>query len=288
MASPSPPPPPPPPSASVSAKKKPQGLPWTHQETVNLIQAYQEKWYSLKRGQLKSDQWEEVAVTVASRCGYDNSHPSKTAIQCRHKMEKLRQRYRVEKQRLAPGAAAASWHFFHSMDLLERGPLPIPATPILALPYHHRHARDQKQQDEDGNNDDGENYNKSRSINCILRRPTIVNGFVAGDAGSGLQPAGKRGREAVDEDCEVMVEVLGKKGRDLLVLRLAREIRDFGERFVDMENMKMEFLKQTERCRMEMESKRMEMILKSQDKIVDSIARAFESSNQFNMAPHEI
>ncbi|KAF3435971.1 hypothetical protein FNV43_RR23063 [Rhamnella rubrinervis] len=137
--------------------------------------------------------------------------------------------------------------------------------------------------DDDDDDEDGVIFSKLRSINYILKRPTVVNRF----EGSGS--ATKRRREAVDEECEVKVEVVeeeGKKGRDL-VLKLAREIRAFGERFVGMESMKMEILRETERCRMEMESKKMEMIMKSHNKIVDSIARAFESSNQFNLAHQE-
>ncbi|KAH6829788.1 hypothetical protein C2S53_010745 [Perilla frutescens var. hirtella] len=110
-------------SKSPPPKKSPP-LPWTHQETLALIQAYQEKWYSLKKGQLKAFQWEEVAVTVAARCGFDE--PSKTATQCRHKIEKLRKRYRSELQKAYPN----SWQYFELMDQMERGPIPLNARPI--------------------------------------------------------------------------------------------------------------------------------------------------------------
>lgn len=291
-----------PPSASVSVSaspspstaKKAQSVPWTHQETVQLIQAYQEKWYSLKRGQLRSSQWEEVAVTVAARCGYDYSELSKTAIQCRHKMEKLRQRYRAENQRL-PLSAASSWHYFDLIDSLERGPLPISARPLLAVPYSHGQYHPEEEEDV-------ENYcSKSRSINYILRRPAVVNRFAGeqkpsrgggkdGNWGS-LDPpreAKKRKQTVDDDDYEVEVEVMeGQRGREL-VLKLAGEIRGFARRFIGMENMKMEILKETERSRMEMESKRMDMILQSHRKIVDSIAKAFQSSDQFKMAQQEM
>ncbi|CAA3002224.1 Hypothetical predicted protein [Olea europaea subsp. europaea] len=112
---------------TTSPAKKTPPLPWTHQETVNLIQAYQEKWYSLKKGQLKASQWEEVAVTVAARCGFDE--PSKTSTQCRHKIEKLRKRYRAE--RLKP--YQNSWQYFELMDQMERGPLPLNARPVAGV-----------------------------------------------------------------------------------------------------------------------------------------------------------
>nr|GMD15645.1 trihelix transcription factor ASIL1 [Ipomoea batatas] len=82
------------PETLTSLPKKPHPLPWTPQETVNLIQAYKEKWYSLNRGQLKASQWEEVAIAVAVRCGFDEL--SKSSTQCRHKIEKLRNELAAE------------------------------------------------------------------------------------------------------------------------------------------------------------------------------------------------
>ncbi|KAL8546679.1 hypothetical protein ACS0TY_006415 [Phlomoides rotata] len=119
--------PPAPESKSTSSARKPSPLPWTHQETLALIQAYQEKWYSLKKGQLKAFQWEEVSVTVAARCGFDE--PSKTATQCRHKIEKLRKRYRSELQKPYPN----SWQYFELLDQMERGPTLLYARPITAV-----------------------------------------------------------------------------------------------------------------------------------------------------------
>ncbi|KAF4383078.1 hypothetical protein F8388_009109 [Cannabis sativa] len=282
---------PPPPTPG----KKPQPIPWTHQETVHLIQAYEEKWYSLKRGPLKSSQWEEVAVTVAARCGYDYTEPSKTAIQCRHKMEKLRQRYRSEKNRVNL-VGLSVWPYFDLMDRLERGPLPISAQPMIAIPY--RRDRDLDDEDEDDDDDDDEESvirTKSRSIDYILKRPAIVNRF-AGDGEreresvNGFsrvwgEPVTKRPREPVveeeddDDDSdgdEAKAEILERRRRKREVgLKLAAEIRAFSERIVGMESMKMEMMKDTERCRREMETKRIEMIHRSHNKILDSITKAF-------------
>ncbi|KAL3531109.1 hypothetical protein ACH5RR_010431 [Cinchona calisaya] len=114
------------PSIASSPAKKTPPLPWTHQETISLIQTYQDKWYSLKKGQLKASQWEEVSSTVAARCGFDV--PSKSATQCRHKIEKLRKRYRAERLKPYPNV----WQYFELMDRMERGPLPIAAHPPAA------------------------------------------------------------------------------------------------------------------------------------------------------------
>jgi len=71
--------------------------------------------------------------------------------------------------------------------------------------------------------------------------------------------------------------------RDDDVLALPAEIRAFAERFIGMESLKMEMMKETERCRLEMEKKRIQMILDSQRRIVDSIGRAFGSNKRIKI-----
>ncbi|KAI3411685.1 GTD-binding domain-containing protein [Psidium guajava] len=265
--------------SAAGATKKPHPVPWTHEETVNLIRAYEEKWYALKRGPLKSSQWEEVAVTVAARCGYSYAEPSKTATQCRHKMEKLRKRYRSEKQRAGP---ASGWPYYEQMERLERGPVPISARPIAAVPYGARRAivkggdEEEEAEAEDDNEDedyDG-NYSKSRSINHILRRPAMVKRFPSASAAAA--GGAKRKREAEEEEEEE--EEGGERWngrRRRAVWEIAGEIRGFAEKYVGMENVKMEMVRESERWRMELERKRMDLIAESQSKLLDAIAKAF-------------
>ncbi|KAG5556379.1 hypothetical protein RHGRI_006843 [Rhododendron griersonianum] len=54
-------------------------------------------------------------LTIAAHCSYDE--PSKTAVQCQHKMEKLRKQCWAEK--LWPDPRGA-WKLFNLMDNLER------------------------------------------------------------------------------------------------------------------------------------------------------------------------
>lgn len=60
---------------------------------------------------------------------------------------------------------------------------------------------------------------------------------------------------------------------------LASVVRSFGQGFVRIEKMKMELMKEMEKNRMEMEMKRTEMILESQQRIADAIADALASSS---------
>ncbi|XP_028806299.1 uncharacterized protein LOC114761141 [Neltuma alba] len=298
MASPPSPKPFSPVTTTASPTKKPQSIPWTHQETISLIQTYQEKWYSLKRGPLKANQWEEVAVTVAVRCGYDYNEPSKTAVQCRHKMEKLRQRYRAENHRLAASSSGTRvWQYFDLMDQLEKGPMPISARPLVALmPFDYGDNEEENDVDV-GDDDDKDNeiderrqYGQSRSSNYFLsQRPESKYRGVP--EFSREQVAKRRWRiseEKEEEQVEENVEELND-GRMVegtgLVSGVAAEMKAFAERFIGMENLKMEMMKETERCRLEMENKRIEMIVKSQQRIVDSIGKAFGFPKKMKISP---
>ncbi|XWS31280.1 hypothetical protein CRYUN_Cryun23aG0063700 [Craigia yunnanensis] len=276
------------PAAEPEPSKRPQPLPWTHQETLNLIQAYQEKWYSLQRGQLKASQWEEVAVTVAARCGFFDDSAAKTALQCRHKMEKLRRRYRSECLGLASGAP---WPYYDAMEALEHGPLPISARPLTSLVptrgkkiysengheagnnYNNDDENDVVEEEKEDDDEDEENqFSKNRSINYILRRPSVVNRF------SGFLSGGRR-RVRPEEEGDEDVAVVGVEEKKNGV-ELALEIRRFAGRFMRMEKKRMEMMQETERFRMEMENRRIEMILDSQRKIVDVISKSFRSNKR--------
>lgn len=117
-----------------TVEKAPRKFPppcWTQEETLALIEAYRERWYALRRGYLRTADWDAVAAAVASRC--PDASPAKTSAQCRHKMEKLRQRYRAEKQRALSfpyptGRYFSSWFFFENMEAMENGT--TPPTPV--------------------------------------------------------------------------------------------------------------------------------------------------------------
>ncbi|XP_058224571.1 trihelix transcription factor ASIL2-like [Rhododendron vialii] len=106
-------------SSPPPPEKPPRKFPapcWTQSETLALIDAYRDRWYALRRGYLRTADWDAVAAAVTGRC--PDASPAKTSAQCRHKMEKLRQRYRTEKQRSLsfPGHFFSSWFFFENMD----------------------------------------------------------------------------------------------------------------------------------------------------------------------------
>ncbi|KAG2315265.1 hypothetical protein Bca4012_066106 [Brassica carinata] len=97
---------------------------WTDEETAALVDAYRDKWFALRRGNLRAADWDDVAASLPTLGG-----PAKTAIQCRHKIEKLRKRYRGEKQRCLgkPGKFSSSWDLFPVLDAMEFASVASPA-----------------------------------------------------------------------------------------------------------------------------------------------------------------
>ncbi|GAB4830217.1 hypothetical protein Ancab_019859 [Ancistrocladus abbreviatus] len=287
---------------STNPPKKPQPLPWTHEETTNLIRAYQEKWYSLKRGQLKACQWEEVAVTVAARCGFDT--PSKSGTQCRHKIEKLRKRYRAEKQKPYP----RPWMYFDLMDQLDRGPMPISVAPPVSLVKAHEVLGDDEDSDEDidyGNNKGSKRDHRLDDSRSLRNRKMdefeeLIDGFFKGSGGQvtefrewerkvgsfGQDSRFRKRKGSVFEEEEMEAEEENDEEEEEtsgLLVQLAGQMRQFAERFVKMETKKIEMMRETQSFRMEMENKRMEMILLSQQKTVELISRAFESQKKMKL-----
>ncbi|KAG4401354.1 hypothetical protein AAZX31_07G236300 [Glycine max] len=293
------PPPPDPPTAvplalvPIPAPPSSRRLPppcWSPDETLALIDAYRDKWYSLGRGNLKATHWQEVADAIASRC--PNASPPKTPIQCRHKMEKLRKRYRTEIQRsrsLPVSRFNSSWVHFKLMDSMEKGPSPV-------KPENVSDNSDNDNEDDDDDQDLYQEINHNghiRSLNKMYR-----NGFPGSGAGSGaggfririptglgtVQPgSGSKvfGNQKFSPNLNQNPNPnLGNKRERDPVGELVAAIKVLGDGFVRTEQMKMEMAREIETMRMEMEMKRTEMILESQQRIVEAFAKAISEKKK--------
>lgn len=237
----------------AAASKPVQGSTWTDLETAHLIEAYEEKWNSSKRGPLKAQQWEDVAAEVAARCSLDR--PSKSGTQCRHKIEKLRKRYRSE--RLRP--VRSLWPFFDRIDRMERGSgRPRPPPPASS-----------------SSSDFKPHLSSKRGINGNLGE-AIVWGSTRF-----VRPARPRRRSSHEVDQEENYEdkedgaIEGGDGDGGGLTELATELRRFGEGYVRIERKRIEMKREMEREWMEMESRRLEMVMEAQRCLVETIAGAF-------------
>ncbi|KAL5560525.1 hypothetical protein UlMin_036736 [Ulmus minor] len=288
---------------STSSRRLPPPC-WSHDETVALIDSYRDKWYSLRRGNLKATHWQEVADAVARRC--PTTTPPKTAVQCRHKMEKLRKRYRTELQRarsMPVSRFTSSWVHFKRMDSMEKGPSAKPENSDSPVEEDDRDI-DEEEDDPDqelyeelrrGSNSNAKNINKiyrngsggSSSGGFRIRIPTGVSIAQPGtkiyakiDPKYGINPnsnsnSGLNFGTKVVRECSSGRGGMGKRERERdPVVEMVSAIKTLGEGFVRMEEMKMQMAREIETMRMEMEMKRTGMILDSQQRIVEAFAKA--------------
>ncbi|CAI9768569.1 unnamed protein product [Fraxinus pennsylvanica] len=175
-------------------------------------------------------------------------------------MEKLRRCYRSEIQRAAPydgpRRISSSWVHFPSMHSMEKGPNRSPSS-----------SEDEPQGEEDHENsitriNDALNNNYSHQKSNFSNQGLMGNGTTSGfqikipvkaSAGytSGYGVSGKFSRDGFTET--------------------------LGEWFVRIEKVKMDMAHEVEQMRMQMELKRIEMILESQQRIVEAFANAISN-----------
>eukprot|EP00250_Pteridium_aquilinum_P009205 c18513_g1_i1 orf=549-1829(+) len=91
---------------------------WSDDAISCLIDAYEMKWNKRNRGNLRVGDWEEVAISVSSRC--NGSKPAKTSTQCKNKIEGMKKRYRLEAMESGNPQrnGSSSWPFFERMNSL--------------------------------------------------------------------------------------------------------------------------------------------------------------------------
>ncbi|CAO2815117.1 unnamed protein product [Amaranthus hypochondriacus] len=326
---------------------------WTPDETAALIDAYREKWYSLSRGNLRAAHWQEVADEIHRVC--PDVLPPKTAVQCRHKMEKLRKRYRADLQRaksIPHHRFSSSWVYFNKMDAMEKG------DSIVAVDANNINegfdnvvcVDDEDGGDYDEGNDGDEDFNggfvkefKEFQRNGLRIRiansnpnpnPKKMNyggfdyspsanpnpnpslGFGGkkfnefdtpprynegvryatrivknegfnGGGGSGSGGVGSSSGMGMGMNISVAAKkkrsALGKRERDResggggsgVGKEMVEAIRLLGEGFMHVERMKMDMVRESERVRMENELKRTQMILESQQQLVEAFAKGW-------------
>jgi hypothetical protein len=301
--------PPPPPLARKSAPAQP----WSHVETTHLIDAYEERWTALRRGQLKAHQWEEVAAEVAARCAATPGVVAqrKTGTQCRHKLEKLRKRYRTEGAR----PVTSLWPYFRRMDRLERGPLAVASSAYPAATgsppaadgdeegeEEEEEVEEEEEEEEDVQEENEEEEelaprnNNTRSINGIIREfgtglaprhpqlqlhpppPSITPSIapprkrVAYEAFQAKAAAAAVKAKDDEEEAMEMARRRGSSGRP--VAQLSAVLRDFGEGVMRLERRRMEVQWEIERGWQEADARHARMLQDAQRQLRDTVAGA--------------
>ncbi|KAL3690302.1 hypothetical protein R1sor_016611 [Riccia sorocarpa] len=94
---------------------------WSDGAIECLLDAYEEKYTKLDRGHLKGRDWEEVSSVVNRRCGAQKT--AKGVMNCKYKMDTLKRRYKVEKdKKRSSGSIKSRWPWYARMEqLVEQG-----------------------------------------------------------------------------------------------------------------------------------------------------------------------
>ncbi|XP_047940948.1 trihelix transcription factor ASIL2-like, partial [Salvia hispanica] len=111
--SPSPPPPPPKSAAAFPGREDC----WSEEATRTLIDAWGAHYLALNRGNLRQQQWREVADAVNA------AHAAKlrrSDVQCKNRIDTTKKKYKIEKAKSVQsnGRYASSWPHFRSLDAL--------------------------------------------------------------------------------------------------------------------------------------------------------------------------
>ncbi|CAF1805335.1 hypothetical protein Bca4012_028807 [Brassica carinata] len=273
-------------SVPATASKSSRRLPppcWSLEETTALIDGYRDKWHALGRGNLKANHWEEVAEAVAAAC--PGVAPRKTAVQCRHKMEKLRQRYRAEIQRARSVPVArfvSSWVHYKRMEAMEitkpdgeenqfSGGGPTPR-------FFNRNGGGGGSS---GGGGGGIRIRIPTGVSVAQPGPRIEpKSFgVSTNPRPGRVPTGSSyGARVVGGDDDNRG---GKRGSEVMMMcddSIASAIKLLGDAMLRTEEKKMEMTREIEGMRMDMEMKRTKMVLESQQRILEAFARTMSEN----------
>ncbi|GAB4827619.1 hypothetical protein Ancab_034502 [Ancistrocladus abbreviatus] len=246
---------------------------WSEGATAALIEAWGERHLRCNRGNLRQNDWKEVADAVNSR--ESGAKSRRTDIQCKNRIDTLKKKYKIEKAKPSP----SNWPFFPRMDYLI-GPnnsggkklSPVPAVTFTV-----------KQSNKFG-------FNSNPNPNTILAANSNRKGNWTGPFGGSSSKlnsmaeesseSSMRGGEPDDDEDLLLVGDGGGGGRkhrmdyvdsseeETAFRELARAILKFGEIYERIESSKQEQMMELEKQRMEfakeLEFQRLNMLMEAQ------------------------
>lgn len=236
---------------------------WTHEETLALIEAYRDRWEALRKGNLRAADWDDVANAVTARCGRFPTATPKSGVQCRHKIEKLRKRYRAERSRSAGRSKGPKWPFFPLLHDLAGGGVPDPS-PNAIVKIKTKGPAPPASPPSPVSSPSSEEAVRSRSLHGLISN---------GGAGSGLRftiPKASRTKPAAVAAVKAERSAGEDEAEAEAMAEVAAALRVVGEGFLRMEERRLELSLQMEKERMEAEMKRTQTMLDAQQLFLDS------------------
>lgn len=249
---------------------------WTHEETLALIEAYRDRWEALRKGNLRASDWDDVANAVTARCGRFPTATPKSGVQCRHKIEKLRKRYRAERTRAAGRSKGPKWPFFPLLHDLAGGGAPDPS-PNAIVKIKTKGPAPPASTPSPVSSPSSEEAVRSRSLHGLISN---------GGSGSGLRftiPKASRSRPAAV--AAVKPERCSGEDESEAMAEVADALRAVGERFLRMEERRLELTLQMEKERMEAEMKRSQTMLDTQQLFLEAFLSKQQQHKNARFSP---
>ncbi|KAL5231518.1 hypothetical protein ABZP36_030294 [Zizania latifolia] len=235
---------------------------WTHEETLALIEAYRDRWESLRKGNLRAADWDDVAGAVTARCGRFPTATHKSGVQCRHKIEKLRKRYRAERLRSAGRSKGPKWPFFPLLHDLAGGGAPDPSpNPIIKIKSKGPAPAASPASPSPVSSPSSEEAGRSRSLHGLISN---------GGGGSGLRFTIPKASRTKPVPREPKTEKSEEDAEAEAMAEVASAMRAVGEKFLRLEERRLEMALQIEKERMESEMKRTQTLLDAQQLFVEA------------------
>ncbi|KAG6546644.1 hypothetical protein Mapa_011833 [Marchantia paleacea] len=106
----------------VKSEKKKDGNEWTDRAVDLLLELYEQKWRGVSFGNLRVKDWEHVASTMDERYHWQGER--KTFLQCKNKIENLKKRYKLEREKKNDaGEVMSDWPWFTRLhDIIGKAP----------------------------------------------------------------------------------------------------------------------------------------------------------------------
>ncbi|KAL3683608.1 hypothetical protein R1sor_001630 [Riccia sorocarpa] len=106
----------------VKSEKKKDGNEWTDRAVDLLLELYEQKWRGVSFGNLRVKDWEHVASTMDERYHWQGER--KTFLQCKNKIENLKKRYKLEREKKNEnGEIMSDWPWFSRLhEIIGKAP----------------------------------------------------------------------------------------------------------------------------------------------------------------------
>ncbi|BBN17208.1 protein MpTRIHELIX7 [Marchantia polymorpha subsp. ruderalis] len=210
---------------------------WSEGATFTLIEAWGDRYMELNRGNLKQKHWKDVAEAVNNR---EDGKTPKTDVQCKNRLDTLKKKYKLEKNKVATSGAGSKWAFFEKLDEL-----------IGTSRKHKKSAKSQKRKRDRVDDGEPKTFNNASTNTKSKESPDMT------DSCPHATTPGPEGKI-----------VKKRKLQDGPFKDLARAIIKFGEVYERIESAKQQQLADLETKRMEftkdLELQRMQLFMQTQ------------------------